>query len=57
MVDFGNQTMTVDKDNLWDFIENKLPGILLDNTTDFSIAAACLQFCIDGYKKGKENNN
>jgi hypothetical protein len=49
-----NTEVTVDIEELGDFIYNELPGILLENTLDFGIAGFCLQAAIEAYRKAVE---
>lgn len=39
--------MSVNLDTVKDFVENKLPSLLLENTTDFAVAAFVLQSVLD----------
>lgn len=39
--------MSVNLDAVKDFVENKLPSLLLENTTDFAVAAFVLQSVLD----------
>ena len=39
--------MSVNLDTVKDFAENKLPSLLLENTTDFAVAAFVLQSVLD----------
>ena len=39
--------LSVNLDAVKDFVENRLPGLLLENTTDFAVAAFVLQSVLD----------
>ena len=44
MPDFSlDTTVTIDITDVKKFVEEKLPGLLLENTTDFGVAGFCLQ--------------
>lgn len=58
MQDFSmDMTMDVNLDELTQFVEEDLPGLLLNNTTDFGIAAFCLQAVMDAITAAKNSNN
>lgn len=46
---FGMET-SVDVEELDNFIHNILPGLLLNNTTNFGIAGFCLQAVCDAFE-------
>ena len=48
-----NMDMTIEVDELEDFVHNSLPSILLENTTNFGIAAFCLQAVLDALEEAK----
>ena len=57
MKDFSmDMTMDVNLDELTQFVEEDLPGLLLNNTTDFGIAAFCLQAVMDAIETAKQND-
>lgn len=57
MKDFSmDMTMDVNLDELTQFVEEDLPGLLLNNTTDFGIAAFCLQAVMDAIQAAKQND-
>ena len=57
MKDFSmDMTMDVNLDELTQFVEEDLPGLLLNNTTDFGIAAFCLQAVMDAIEAAKQND-
>lgn len=45
-----NMEVSIDVDELGDFIHNELAGILLNNTTNIGIAGFCLQAVLDAYE-------
>lgn len=45
-----NTEMSVDVEELDDFIHNELPGILLNATSNFAIAGFCLQAVMDAFQ-------
>ena len=45
-----NMGVSIDVDELGDFINNELAGILLSNTTNIGIAGFCLQAVLDAYE-------
>lgn len=57
MKDFSmDMTMDVNLDELTQFVEEDLPGLLLNNTTDFGIAAFCLQAVMDAIQAAKQTS-
>lgn len=48
-----DMNMTIDVEEIEEFVSEVLPALLLENTTNFGIAAFCLQAVLDALEEAK----
>lgn len=57
MQDFAfDTTMSIDLDEVKEFVNNDLAGLLLENTTNFGVAAFCLQAVMNEIERVEGEN-